>query len=166
MIEARSLDEAHDVIGDLFEAGFRRRALLGLEFGELGLGIGGERRLSVRVARTAQPVAQGLGCDSATGASVASSTRRIASCDAWARSITTPRRLSSPITARPKALSPPLRGASVAESTQSRLSLWQSVISRTPAACQMRRGLSEFSSPAPPSTAMKDAILPRDFALP
>src|SRR5271165_4614565 len=61
MIEARSLDEAHDVIGNLFEAGFRRRALLGLEFGELGLGIGGERRLSVRVARTSKPVAQGLG---------------------------------------------------------------------------------------------------------
>ena len=76
-----------------------------------------------------------------------------------------PSRLSSPTTARPKALRPPLRGASVAESTQSRVSLWQSVISRTPAACQIRSGLSEFSSPTPPSTAMKEAILPTDFAL-
>ena len=58
-----------------------------------------------------------------------------------------------------------MRGASVAESTQSSVSLWQSVISRTPAACQMRSGLSEFSSPTPPSTAMKEAILPAAFAL-
>ncbi len=46
MIEARSLDEAHNVVGDLLQAGFRGRAVLCLEFGDLGLGIGGERRLS------------------------------------------------------------------------------------------------------------------------
>ena len=78
--------------------------------------------------------------------------------------MTIPSRLSSPITARPKALRPPLRGASVAESTQSSVSLWQSVISRTPAACQIRSGLSEFSSPTPPSTAMNEAIFPAAFA--
>ena len=57
MIEASSLDEAHDVVGDLLEARLRRRAMLGLQFGQLGLGIGGDRRLAVSVARAAQPVA-------------------------------------------------------------------------------------------------------------
>ena len=76
----------------------------------------------------------------------------------------TPSRFSSPITARPKAFKPPLRGASVAELTQSSVSLWQSVMSRTPAACQMRKGESAFSSSTPPSTAMNEAILPAALA--
>ena len=42
--------------------------------------------------------------------------------------------------ARPNGVSPPWRGASVALSTQSSVSLWQSVISRAPAARQTRRG--------------------------
>ena len=52
----------------------------------------------------------------------ASDTRRIASCHAWARSITTPRRSSSPTDRAPKGVESPLRGASVAELTKSKLS--------------------------------------------
>ena len=60
MVDAGGLDQTDDMVGDLLEARLGRRAVLGLDVGQLGLGIGDERRLAIGVARTTQPVAQSL----------------------------------------------------------------------------------------------------------
>ena len=62
----------------------------------------------------------------ATGALLVS-TCRIASAVLCDISTMMPSRFISAITARPKAVMPPWRGRSVAESTQSNVSLWHSV---------------------------------------
>ena len=50
VVEAGGLNQAHDVVGDLLEARLWRGAVVGLEFGQLGLRICGERRLPVAIA--------------------------------------------------------------------------------------------------------------------
>src|SRR5580704_18221430 len=56
----RGVNKAHNVIGDVDESGLGRRSMFRLEFRELSLGIGSERRLAISVARSAKPVTQSL----------------------------------------------------------------------------------------------------------
>ncbi len=63
-----------------------------------------------------------------TGATVVSRAARITSGDTWERSTNMPSRFISRTTWRPKSLSPPRTGSSVAESAQATFSLWVSVM--------------------------------------
>ncbi len=101
---------------------------------------------------------------STTGARDTSRILCCAAWDVWAQSTIMPRRFISSTTSTPNSVMPPCRASSVALSIQSRVSLWHSVISLTPAAYQTRKGANEFSSPMPLSTVTNEAILPAFFA--
>ena len=62
-----------------------------------------------------------------TGAVAVSSASRMTSWLTWERSTSMPIRFISRTTSRPKSLSPPSTGSSVAESAHGTLSLWVSV---------------------------------------
>ena len=67
-------------------------------------------------------------CEKITGASVTRSASRMVEGATWERSTSMPSRFISRTTSSPKALRPSWRGVSVAESAQSMVSLWVSVI--------------------------------------
>lgn len=67
-------------------------------------------------------------CEKITGAVLTRSASRMVSAETCERSTSIPQRFISRTTSSPKADSPWWRGSSVAESAQSRVSLWVSVI--------------------------------------
>jgi hypothetical protein len=78
-----------------------------------------------------------------TGALVTRSACRIVSAETCDRSTSMPIRFISRTTSSPKSLSPPSTGTSVAESAQETLSLWVSVMYRTPSSRITRRTPSD-----------------------
>ena len=71
-----------------------------------------------------------------------------------------PSRCISATTSRPKSLSPPVSGTSVAESAQPTLLLCVSVMYRTPSAYRARSTPSEPPMLWPPSAPISEAIRP------
>ena len=104
--------------------------------------------------------ARALECEKMTGACAASRAAVIvagATCD---RSTSMPRRCISRTTSRPKAVSPPAAGSSVAESAHGTLRLWVSVRYRTPSWYSVRRTGSDEAMECPPSAPIRHATLP------
>ena len=81
----------------------------------------------------------------------------LATCD---RSTSMPSRCISATTSRPKSVSPPACGWSVAESAQPTLLLWVRVMYRTPSAYRERSTPSEELIEWPPSAPSREATLP------
>ena len=67
-----------------------------------------------------------------SGATETSRACAMTSGEVWARSTSMPSRFISRTTSRPKSVSPPWRRTSLQESAQSRVTLWVSVMYRTP----------------------------------
>ncbi len=73
-----------------------------------------------------------LECEKITGARAVSSASAMVAGATWDRSTSIPIRCISLTTSRPKSLSPPASGSSVAESAHPVFRLWVSVMYRTP----------------------------------
>ena len=85
---------------------------------------------------------------------------RMVSAETCDRSTSTPMRFISRTTCSPKSFSPPSTGSSVAESAHGTLSLWVSVMYRTPSARIIRSVPSDSLMECPPSMPSSDAIRP------
>ncbi len=99
-------------------------------------------------------------CENSTGASLTRRASRMVSAETCERSTSMPSRFISRTTSSPKAVRPPAAGLSVAESAHGVLSLWVSVMYRTPSAYRARRVASEQSIEWPPSAPIREAIRP------
>lgn len=85
-------------------------------------------RTSSGTLRTWSQTAREDECEKSTGASLTRSAARMVPGETWERSTSMPRRFISRTTSSPKAVRPPCRASSVAESAQSMVSLWVSVM--------------------------------------
>jgi hypothetical protein len=94
--------------------------------------LGSRRRIASGKFRVTSVRARHEEWDEITGAADTSSAWPMTSGEVWARSTSIPRRFISRTTSRPNAVRPPWRRTSLQESAQSRVTLWVSVMYRTP----------------------------------
>ena len=94
--------------------------------------FGRRRRMASGKFRVTSVSARQDEWDEIRGASETSSAWAMTSGDVWARSTSMPRRFISRTTSRPKSVSPPCWRTSLQESAQSSVTLWVSVMYRTP----------------------------------